>query len=375
MSVGTNIEWTHPPGFTGATWNAVSGCTRVSAGCDNCYAVKMTHRLEKMGHSKYAGLTVLNKAGDRHFNGKVRTHEDTLDIPMRRRIPTCYFVNSMSDLFHKEVPFEFIDRCFAVMALCPQHRFLILTKRPERMAEYLGTHRGVMGALTFDRFKEAGRHGAVLGSAHFQTPGGDDAAFDWPLPNVWLGTSTEDQATAYERIPHLLRCPATVRFLSVEPQLGPIDLRRVPNTSPPMPGCPNGAPSRRIDWVIQGGESGIGARPFDISWAHSLRDQCKAAGVAYFLKQLGKWVSGSHEFDGWEGKIDRWQLKAASGEMSTHRRPILRADYSPKFYDERPSNAIAFGFADQKGGNPWDWPDDLRVREWPAQIIKEARPA
>lgn len=122
MSNNSAIEWTE------ATWNPVSGCTYKSEGCRNCYAVKMTHRLEKMGNKKYAGLTVLNPKGDRHFNGVVRCHEDALTIPLKHKKPTTYFVNSMSDLFHKDAPFEFIDKVFAVMALCPQHTFQVLTK-------------------------------------------------------------------------------------------------------------------------------------------------------------------------------------------------------------------------------------------------------
>jgi protein gp37 len=133
MAATSSIEWTD------TTWNPVSGCTRASAGCDNCYAVTMTHRLEAMGQAKYSGLTVLNAKGGRHFNGVVRTHDDSLAIPLKWRKPRRVFVNSMSDPFHKDVPFDFIDQVFAVMALTPQHTYQVLTKRPERMAEYLAT--------------------------------------------------------------------------------------------------------------------------------------------------------------------------------------------------------------------------------------------
>lgn len=133
MSTGTGIQWTE------ATWNPVVGCTRVSAGCDHCYAVTMTHRLEKMRQQKYAGLTVLNNRDERHFNGTVRCVEEALEVPLKWRKPRRIFVNSMSDLFHRDVPFDFIDKVFAVMALAPQHTFQVLTKRPERMAEYTAT--------------------------------------------------------------------------------------------------------------------------------------------------------------------------------------------------------------------------------------------
>lgn len=283
MSKST-IEWTDD------TWNPVSGCTRVSAGCDNCYAVKMTKRLDAMGQEKYSGLVNLGKG---HFNGIVKCHEDTLTIPLKAKKPRRYFVNSMSDLFHKEVPFEFIDTVFAVMALCPQHTFQILTKRPERMAEYLsfvdpGGFREVVWANALRHLRDPEPFRSTT------------SAVPWPLPNVWLGTSVEDQQTADERIPHLLKCPAAVRFLSCEPLLGPVDLTRLPvgrnfidclrcdfhgGQGSVIAGPPSG--TGPVDWVIVGGESGPGARPMHPDWARSLRDQCVAAGVPYFFKQWG----------------------------------------------------------------------------------------
>lgn len=292
------IEWTDD------TWNPVSGCTRVSAGCDRCYAVKMTKRLEAMGQEKYSGLVNIGKG---HFNGTVRCHEDALTIPLKARKPRRWFVNSMSDLFHREVPFEFIDKVFAVMALTPHHTYQILTKRPERMAEYLNGV-GLRPGLGEDR------HVNVINALHDGLPG--DSAEDWtdrlsqstwPLPGVWLGTSVEDQATADERIPHLLRCPAAVRFLSCAPLLGPVKLE--PFLYDRCADCMgDGVVSDAscdicygsgldwkialgdIHWVIAGGESGPGARPMHPDWARSLRDQCVAAGVPFFFKQWGEWV-------------------------------------------------------------------------------------
>lgn len=309
----SSIEWTDE------TWNPVSGCTRVSAGCDNCYAVKMTKRLDAMGQEKYSGLVNLGKG---HFNGIVKCHEDTLTIPLKAKKPRRYFVNSMSDLFHKEVPLEFIDTVFAVMALCPQHTFQILTKRPERMAEYLsfvdpGGFREVVWANALRHLRDPEPFRSTT------------SAVPWPLPNVWLGTSVEDQATADERIPHLLRCPAAVRFLSCEPLLGPVDLSRWLCGANPegrplgycvLCGSPKGFPEsheshdnawpsclnpeciaaheakasvsfkRSLHWVIVGGESGPGARPMHPNWARSLRDQCVAAQVPFFFKQWGEWA-------------------------------------------------------------------------------------
>jgi len=311
----SSIEWTDD------TWNPVSGCTRVSAGCDNCYAVKMTKRLEAMGKPKYAGLVNIGKA---HFNGTVRCHEDALTIPLKAKKPRRWFVNSMSDLFHKEVPFEFIDRVFAVMALCPQHTFQVLTKRPERMAEYLET----LSPSEFDEkmlpvIDWASAHAIWTTTYICRDQGPSRPVHGWPLPNVWLGTSAEDQQTADERVPHLLKCPAAVRFLSCEPLLGPVRFYSgdvivckacgsflSDDEEELFKPCPCGCthyvwdtptdkatlediedPSELgIHWVIVGGESGPGARPMHPDWARSLRDQCVAAGVPFFFKQWGEWV-------------------------------------------------------------------------------------
>lgn len=310
----TSIEWTD------AVWNPVSGCARVSDGCDRCYALTMTHRLEAMGKSKYAGLTVLNPKGERHFNGQVRCHDDALEIPLRWKKPRRIFVNSMSDLFHKDVPFEFIDKVFAVMALCPQHTFQILTKRPERMAEYTADR----GRLTM-----VAQAMALLGY------GAESMYLRWPLPVVWLGTSVENQKAADERISHLLKCPAEIRFLSVEPLLGPVDLSKFLR-SPTV--CLT-TTYRMTDWVIVGGESGPGSRPCNVELIRSIVEQCKAARVPCFVKQVG-----SHPviFD------------------------IGRGD---EFCPDAPGY-VQLGFCGKpltssKGGDISEWPEELRVREMP----------
>lgn len=325
----SSIEWTD------ATWNPVTGCTRASEGCDNCYAVKMTKRLDAMGQEKYKGLVNLGK---NHFNGVVKCHEDALLLPLSWKKGRRVFVNSMSDLFHKDVPFDFVARVWLVMALCRQQTFQILTKRPERMAEFLrwhGTEQISPEAVNACRplFAELEkilgfeRYEAILAQATF------------PLPNVWLGTSVENQEQADKRIPNLLNCPAAVRFLSCEPLLGPVDLTNLnglPHYEPMfqkmrerMPDmkesdspfairmdCLKGwsiqeyadefaakgisykgvnvsmpsmeVETERIHWVIAGGESGPNARPMDLIWFYSLLDQCKAASVPIFIKQLGK---------------------------------------------------------------------------------------
>jgi protein gp37 len=280
MANNSSIEWTD------ATWNPTTGCTRASAGCDHCYAFTMTKRLAAMGQEKYQGL-----AGKGHFNGFLQTWMDELARPLRWKKPRNVFVNSMSDLFHAEVPFEFIDHVFAVMALCGQHTFQILTKRPERMAEYLAVEHLNDRIYSFME-------------SHAEAEGIADFLFDdLPLANVWLGTSVEDQPNADERIPHLLRCPAAVRFLSCEPLLGPLDLTAIERTRATGFMRPLDGRFNTINWVIVGGESGHHARPMHPSWAQAIRDQCTAAGVPFFFKQWGEWIPICELADGEHRKL------------------------------------------------------------------------
>lgn len=347
MAENSGIEWTE------ATWNPVSGCTHASAGCDHCYAVTMTHRLEAMGQAKYAGLTVLNGRGHRHFNGQVRCDEAALKIPLGWKKPKRVFVNSMSDLFHRDVPFEFVDKVFAVMALCPQHTFQILTKRPERMAEYL-TWRSGSHELDADRryvvwsacrllIEAAVKTGTIR--RLFATP--DETKlflkeFEWPLPNVWLGCSVENQDAADRRIPELLKTPAAVRFLSVEPLLGPVDFFNADRDG--LRGGMRGA----IHWIIVGGESGPNARPCDVEWIRNIVRQCKEAGVPCFVKQLGSRptvdLAGSNDGFG-EGTV-----AIPDGLVGTGDDVVLRGKVALR---------------DRKGGDMAEFPEDLRVREFP----------
>lgn len=259
--MSTKISWVkNVDGTQGQTWNPLVGCTRHSEGCDRCYAAVMTRRLAAMGQKRYQGLV-----GNGHFNGVVRTLPEVLQVPMRRKKPTMYFVNSMSDLFHKAVPEDFIDQVFAVMASCPQHTFQVLTKRADRMAEYM------QNPWRLDNIYDA----------WYSVNDGAREVEAWPLPNVWLGTSVENQAAADKRIPELLKVPAAVRFLSCEPLLGPVDLRG-------MPGAwlyTGKTPKPQISWIIAGAESGHGARTMDLDWVRDLRDQCQVAAVPFFFKQ------------------------------------------------------------------------------------------
>jgi protein gp37 len=281
MSGKTGIEWTE------ATWNPVTGCTKVSQGCKHCYAERDWARLSapRLKPNAYTG---------RKFTD-VAVHPERLDQPLRWIEPRRIFVNSMSDLFHEAVPDELIDRVFGVMALAPRHTFQILTKRPERMRDYLRRH---------DLHRLDPIWTAMWGlRTHAMRPD------HWPLHNVWLGVSVEDQHAADERIPLLQRTPAAVRWISAEPLLGSLDLspwltcldvETAGLVDDPLAatllgnamrtGNAAGPRLKTIDWVVVGGESGPNARPMSPDWARLLRDQCAAAGVPFLFKQWGEWV-------------------------------------------------------------------------------------
>ena len=267
----SKIQWTD------RTWNVVTGCSKVSAGCANCYAERMTRRQVAMGTKKYA-------AG---FDTVV-CHPGELETPLHWKKPRRVFVNSMSDLFHKDVPFEFLDCVQTIKLLCPQHDFQTLTKRPERMAEYYGSrwYNRVVNDQWFDRLNRRRLDKADGAMQHAMGRSFGTITCGPPesrvLPNEWLGTSVENQAAADERIPHLLRCPAAVQFLSLEPLLGLVFLPSLGFTGP----------QTVVDWVIVGGESGPGARPMKPEWVRSIRDQCEAAGVPFFFKGFGKKEAG-----------------------------------------------------------------------------------
>lgn len=280
----TKIEWTE------YSWNPVTGCTPISEACQNCYAQRMAKRLAgRCGYPK-----------DEPF--KVTLHPDKLSEPLKWRKPRKVFVCSMSDLFHEDVPDEYIDRIFAVMALCPQHIFMVLTKRPMRMLDYIKCpdrynkiidvlNRGMvwdMPPRTVTRLYMNCREKDI-----------------WPLPNVWLGTTAENQQRADERIPNLLQIPAAVRFVSIEPMLGPVDLTRIDiggnvwinsltgdcKSYHPYGGMWKTNESKnKLDCVICGGETGPGARPMYPAWVRSLRDQCQKAGTCFFFKSWGDWA-------------------------------------------------------------------------------------
>ncbi|KAB6717745.1 phage Gp37/Gp68 family protein [Roseobacter sp. TSBP12] len=289
MSDKTKIEWTD------ATWNVINGCTLVDDGCKNCYAATMAGTRLK-NHPSREGLTKRNAAGGYQFNGQVRFIESELIKPLHWRKPRMVFVCAHGDLFHEDVPDEWIDRVFAVMAGNQRHTFQVLTKRPDRAHQYL--------TKLMDRLKTEfqGFGGGIEGLTGFYLHGIPHDVPKFPLPNVWLGTSISDQPSADKRIPELLATPAAVRFVSAEPLLGPVDLTMIWADNPFMHlNTLRGSIFDRLhyrrdlaaalDWVIVGGESGKNARPMHPDWARSLRDQCEAAGVAFFFKQWGEWIS------------------------------------------------------------------------------------
>lgn len=286
MADNTKIEWTD------ATWNPITGCSVVSAGCRHCYAMKLAGtRLRH--HPSRADLTIATKVGP-VWSGEVRFNEQWLHQPLQWRRPRKVFVCAHGDLFHENVPDKWIDRVFAVMALAPHHTFQVLTKRPERMRKYIANW--PEGAARF--------HWVALAAAKID-PTIKQHAPDawvwqlqkrWPLPNVWLGVSVEDQAAADERIPLLLQTPAAVRWISAEPLLGPVDLSTWLDIYQYEDGdCWHprnlSRPLHSPDWVVVGGESGTKARPMHPDWAYSLADQCAAADVPLLFKQWGEWVS------------------------------------------------------------------------------------
>jgi protein gp37 len=268
----SKIEWTDK------TWNPATGCTPVSPGCANCYAAMMARRLQAMGQAKYRD------------GFKVTLHPDELEKPLHWKKPQKIFVCSMGDLFHEDVSDEVLFKIFTTMAnaqWCHGHRFLVLTKRPLRMKDFIEK---VRLSLEEQRKPTANPDGSQSIQMTFQ----------FPLNNIWLGVTVCNQEEADEKIPVLLDIPATLRFVSIEPMLGEIDLthvERMPDPSPRpsesitlntlIPGCGwSDEEDTRLNWVIVGGETGANARPMNPDWARAIRDQCRAAGTPFFFKKM-----------------------------------------------------------------------------------------
>lgn len=335
MSDKSSIEWTE------ATWNPLRArftdpitgavrigwhCEHVSSGCIHCYAEQINKGFFQLGTKQPYTRPSRDKV-------EIFLDEESLQQPLHWKKPRQIFVCSMTDLFCEWHTDEQIDQVFAVMALCPQHTFQVLTKRAERMHDYFD------GARRRIAFRIVGFQ-PVRSQARTQSGLDDTAALPWPLPNVWLGVSVEDQKNANERIPWLLKTPAATRWVSYEPALGPVDFNCIEwlrdkgsdyfdaLSRERHPQDDVGLNGAAVDWIVVGGESGPGSRPFDVQWARDTIAQFRAAGVPVFVKQLG-------------GK------------------PFERPSTLPHI-------TLAFTeIKDKQGGNPDEWPADLRVREFP----------
>lgn len=328
MGDSSRIEWTE------ATWNCIYGCSRVSPGCENCYAERHCHRFSGAGE-RHEGLTVLRKKGP-VWTGKIDLAYHRMFIPMQWSRARRIFVNSLSDVFHDGVPFGYVMAMFAVMAACPDHTFQLLTKRQRRMADFYAYMRkkesparecvreamSVLDTLYREEKLSAGiyeRYSARLDAV---------PAKPWPLSNVWLGVSVEDQPRADERLEALFECEAAVHWASLEPLLGRVDLKNVKRRSGETFNA-----LKQLDWAVIGGESGIGARSMELGWALDSLEQCESEGVPALMKQLGSkptWADPS-----WKGEAD-----------------------------EAPRVRVHLG--DKKGGDWDEWPDPkLRVRNYP----------
>lgn len=371
MADKSKIQWTE------ATWNPVIGCARVSEGCRNCYAEVQAKRIALM-HQNSAYSRVLRHDHDGfplpRWNGAALPMPDRLDQPLRWAKPRLIFVNSMSDLFHQDVPFEYIAAVFGVMAATPRHTFQVLTKRPMRALEFFQWLGERPGSDRDSRVWWCAHHAREQGTEVFMR-GSDDRRphsnrnvpleTPWPLPNVWLGVSCENQEAADERIPVLLECPAAVRWVSYEPALGPVRFRNdwllgtfkycpdeaLEEDADPCRGCAGyslaggdgcgAVRGPRLDWIVVGGESGPGARTCRAEWLRSIVYQCLHAGVPVFVKQLGA---------AYEDPENGIAGPALARSMDADTRTLVSRVLSHP-----------------KGGDIEEWPERLRVREWPTK--------
>ena len=328
----TSISWVRgPDGAPGFTWNPMVGCTPVSAGCANCWAARLAStRLDHL--PDYKGL-----AKDGKWIGGARFLPDRLAQPLHKRKPAGIFVRDMGDLFHEDITDEQLDSVFGIMAACQflgrgdavdGHRFYILTKRAKRQREYLQAK----------NLRERWAKRAVWYGGGINPDGIHDQVFygKGPLSNVFVGVSIEDQPTADERIPELLQTPAAVRFVSYEPALAAV---RIPGML--RMHTPEEEPNPTVDWVIVGGESGPSARPCHVEWIRSIIPQCQDAGCAVFTKQLGS------------NCVDR------------NDRGLPPTGWPDCRFTSLDARQVRINLRDRTGADPSEWPEDLRVREWP----------
>lgn len=324
-------------------------CTKISPGCKNCYSGKM------QTGPYLSGLAFIEENKPK---GEFFLDEGALEQVLRRKKPAKIFWCDMTDMFLEDYPDEWIVRCVAVMALTPWHTHQVLTKRAERMREFFASD-----------LNQAATHMAEDATLH-RMVGGATMGTPWPLPNVWLGVSAENQEFADKRIPHLLRTPAAIRFVSYEPALGPVSFRSfighhvthgacvkcgIYHPATKINGCVYQSLDEPLDWIIVGGESGPSARPFDTAWARQTVAQCKEAAVPVFVKQLG-----ANPWDSASGK-DVDHLFVPCGHACDC------CDECPSNEGQRPrgDHPRPMSLDDRKGGDMAEWPAGLRVREFP----------
>lgn len=292
----TKIEWTDK------TWNPITGCSKISEGCQNCYAERMAKRFWRDKTVKPGEVTTVIRGF-----GDVKRHPESLEEPLHWRKPQKIFVCSMGDLFHASVPFMAIAQVFGIMHSCKQHTFMVLTKRPQSMKEFIEWFTG------------------------------PDWRGAWPneYPHVWLGVTAENQQRADERIPLLLETPAAVRFVSIEPMLGPVDLTKIPWIEDPIipgdrrnalheiwdPAFPIRLTRHKLDWVICGGETGPGARPMHPDWARGLKDQCQESGTPFCFKSWGDWFPYRPSSYGYYMPLE------GMGEPTLPKRPMIKSPW------------------------------------------------
>lgn len=324
MSHTSKIDWTD------ATWNPVTGCTKVSLGCAHCYAERQFPRI--YGHQEVEDTTSSRRIlRPRRFTD-IMLHPDRLDAPRRWKAPRMVFVNSMSDLFHPDVPDSFIGQVFCTMAEAHWHTFQILTKRTVRMMRLLQhpPRSFPVAMLTGD-----------------------------VLPNVWIMTSAEDQRSADERLPLLLQTPAAVRGISMEPLLEAILLNSWPKRMYLRTvGCDGAAVRPGLDWVIIGGESGPQARPMHPNWARSILQECASTGVPCFMKQTGAWRPALWTAQTTNGRP--WGTLDRTGQWFPQTTP-----WNGKQGDESDTGEYVMVYLPNKGNDPTTWPDAFRVRQFP----------
>lgn len=391
----TSIEWTRgEDGTEGVTWNPIRGCSRVSPGCDNCFAMFIAHRFSGPG-KPFEGLTTIRR-GKPDWAGTARFIPGMLATPLRWRKPRRVFVNSMTDLFHESLTNEEIAAVFGAMTACPHHTFQILTKRPKRAAEWFkwveaqgmkDTDEDLepgwkIAAFCNGAFTKTARWRVDSSHEHLSNRGVNE--WTWPLPNVHLGVSAENQETWDARKSFVHTCPAAVHWASLEPLLGPIEL--------------GSTGEFHLDWCVIGGEAGRGSRPMDIAWARSLIEQCRQAGIPVFTKQLGgnhfapwkvRWderldgsfdafsidrvgVKGTNLATVWpNGVWHTWDANGIGGENAQEasvddaKREALVALQSQHVQPVKGWARHKHMLRHRKGGDITEWPEDLRVREFP----------